>query len=72
MHRKKNLNTLGILVNQNVSEGYELSNLKQQIFGLTGKKVSGAIPYSSSFDIHSYVETFPNFVDISGLGLENI
>ena len=70
--QKKNLNTLGILVNQNVSEGYELSNLKQQIFGLTGKKVSGAIPYSSSFDIHSYVKTFPNFVDISGLGLENI
>ena len=70
--QKKNLNTLGILVNQNVSDGYELSNLKQQIFGLTGKKVSGAIPYSSSFDIHSYVETFPNFVDISGLGLENI
>ncbi len=53
--QKKNLNTLGILVNQNVSEGYELSNLKQQIFGLTGKKVSGAIPYSSTFDIHSYV-----------------
>ena len=52
--QKKNLNTLGILVNQNVSDGYELSNLKQQIFGLTGKKVSGAIPYSSSFDIHSY------------------
>ena len=70
--QKKNLNTLGILVNQNVSDGYELSNLKQQIFGLTGKKVSGAIPYSSSFDIHSYVKTFPNFVDISGLGLENI
>ena len=70
--QKKNLNTLGILVNQNVSDGYELSNLKQQIFGLTGKKVSGAIPYSSSFDIHLYVETFPNFVDISGLGLENI
>ncbi len=70
--QKKNLNTLGILVNQNVSDGYELSNLKQQIFGLTGKKVSGAIPYSSSFDIHSYVATFPNFVDISGLGLENI
>ncbi len=49
--QKKKLNTLGILVNQNVSDGYELSNLKQQIFGLTGKKVSGAIPYSSSFAI---------------------
>ena len=70
--QKKNLNISGTLVNQNVSDGYELSNLKQQIFGLTGKKVSGAIPYSSSFDINSYVKTFTNFVDVSGLGFENI
>jgi len=39
------------LVNQNVSDGYELTNLKHQIFGLTGRKVFGAIPYNHSFTI---------------------
>ena len=70
--RQKNLNLKGFFINQNVSDGYELSNLKHQIFGLTGKKVFGAIPFNSSFTIESYVENFPNFVDISNLGLENI
>ena len=70
--RQKNLNLKGFLINQNVSDGYELSNLKHQIFGLTEKKVFGAIPYNPSFTIESYVENFPNFVDISNLGLENI
>ena len=70
--RQKNLNLKGFLVNQNVSDGYELTNLKHQIFGLTGRKVFGAIPYNHSFTIESYVENFPNFVDISNLGLENI
>jgi len=46
--------------------------LKQQIFDLTGRKVFGAIPYNHSFTIEAYVENFPNFVDISNLGLENI
>ena len=70
--RQKNLNLKGFFINQNVSDGYELSNLKHQIFGLTGKKVFGAIPFNPSFTIESYVENFPNFVDISNLGLENI
>ena len=70
--RQKNLNLKGILVNQNVSDGYELTNLEHQIFGLTGRKVFGAIPYNHSFTIESYVENFQNFVDISNLGLENI
>ena len=70
--QQKKLNLKGFLVNQNVSDGYELSNLKHQIFGLTGRKVFGAIPYNHSFTIESYVENFPNFVDISNLGLENI
>jgi len=70
--RQKNLNLKGILVNQNASDGYELTNLEHQIFGLTGRKVFGAIPYNHSFTIESYVENFPNFVDISNLGLENI
>ena len=70
--QQKNLNLKGILVNQNVSDGYELTNLEHQIFGLTGRKVFGAIPYNHSFTIESYVENFTNFVDISNLGLENI
>jgi len=69
---QKNLNLIGFLVNQNGSDGYELTNLKHQIFGLTGRKVFGAIPYNHSFTIESYVENFPNFVDMSNLGLENI
>ena len=70
--RQKNLNLKGFLVNQNVPDGYELSNLKHQIFGLTGHKVFGAIPYYESFNIESYVQNFSNFVDISDLALENI
>jgi dethiobiotin synthetase len=69
---QKNLKLKGFLVNQNVSDGYELSNLKHQIFGLTGHKVFGAIPFQKSFNIESYVKNFLNFVDISDLGLENI
>ena len=70
--QQKNLNLKGFLVNQNVSDGYELTNLKHQIFGLTGHKVFGAIPYHNSFTIESYVKNFPNFVDMSNFGLENI
>ena len=70
--RQKNLNLKGFVVNQNVPDGYELSNLKHHIFGLTGHKVFGAIPYHKSFNIESYVETFSNFVDMSSLGFENI
>ena len=69
---QKNLNLKGILINQNVSDGYELTNLEHQIFGLTGRKAFGTIPYNHSFAIESYIENFPNFVDISNLGLENI
>ena len=72
MHDKKKLNLKGFLVNQNVSDGYELSNLTHQIFGLTGHKVFGAIPYHELFNIESYVETFSNFVDLSNIGFENI
>ncbi|MBC8251341.1 MAG: dethiobiotin synthase [Candidatus Nitrosopelagicus sp.] len=70
--RQKKLKLKGFLVNQNVSDGYELSNLKHQIFGLTGNKVFGAIPFQKLFNIESYVKNFSNFVDISDLGLENI
>jgi len=70
--QQKKLNLKGLLVNQNVSEGYELSNLKHQIFGLTKHRVVGAIPYNSSFTMESYVKNFSNFVDFSNLGFENI
>ena len=70
--RQKKLKLKGFVVNQNVLDGYELSNLKHQIFGLTGYKVFGAIPYQNPFNIESYIKNFSNFVDISNLGLENI
>jgi len=70
--KQKCLNFNGFVVNQNTSDGYELSSLRQQIVRLTGEKVFGAIPYSASFNIDTYVENFENYVDISRLGLENI
>ena len=70
--KEKNLCLNGFVINQNVSDGYELSNLKQQIIDLTGQIVYGTIPYQKSFSIESYVETFSNFIDISSLGFENI
>jgi len=70
--KEKNLCLNGFVVNQNVSDGYESSNLKQQIIDLTGQTVYGTIPYQKSFNIESYVENFSNFIDISSLGFENI
>jgi dethiobiotin synthetase len=70
--KEKNLRLDGFIINQNVSDGYESSNLKQQIIDLTGKFVYGSIPYQKSFSIESYVENFSNFIDVSSLGFENI
>ena len=70
--KEKNLCLNGFVINQNVSDGYELFNLKQQIIDLTGKTVYGTIPYQKPFNIESYVENFSNFIDISSLGFENI
>ena len=70
--KEKNLGLNGFLINQNVSDGYESSNLKQQIIDLTGQTVYGTIPYQKSFNIESYVENFSNFIDVSSLGFENI
>ena len=70
--KEKNLCLNGFVINQNVSDGYESSNLKQQIIDLTGKTVYGTIPYQKSFNIESYIENFSNFIDISRLGFENI
>jgi len=70
--KEKNLRLNGFVINQNVSDGYESSNLKQQIIDLTGQTVYGIIPYQKSFNIESYVKNFSNFVDISSFGFENI
>ena len=70
--KEKNLCLNGFIINQNVSDGYESSNLKQQIIDLTGKTVYGSIPYQKLFSIESYVENFSNFIDISSFGFENI
>ena len=70
--KQKNLNFNGFIINQNVSEGYELSSMRQQIFRLTGEKVFGAIPYHNPFNLDSYVKNFQNFVDFSQLGFKNI
>ena len=70
--KEKNLCLNGFVINQNVSDGYELFNLKQQIIDLTGQTVYGTVPYQKSFNIESYVENFSNFIDVSILGFENI
>ncbi len=70
--KEKNLCLNGFVINQNVSDGYELFNLKQQIIDLTGQIVYGTVPYQKSFNIESYVENFSNFIDVSILGFENI
>ena len=69
--KEKKISLNGFVINQNVSNGYELSNLKQQIIDLTGHTVYGTIPYQKQFKIESYVENFSNFIDVSSLGFEN-
>jgi len=70
--KEKKIPLNGFVINQNVSDGYELSNLRKQIIDLTGQAVHGTIPYQKSFNIESYVENFSNFIDVSSLGFENI
>ena len=70
--KQKNLKLNGFIINQNISNGYELSNLRHQIHDLTGEIIHGTVPYQNPFKIQSYVESFSNFVDISNLGFENI
>ena len=70
--KEKKIPLNGFLINQNVSDGYESSNLRKQIIDLTGQTVYGTIPYQKSFNVESYVENFSNFIDVSSLGFENI
>ena len=70
--KEKKIPLNGFVVNENVSDGYESSNLRKQIIDLTGQMVYGTIPYQKSFNVESYVENFSNFIDVSSLGFENI
>ena len=70
--QQKKLNLNGFVINQNVSDGYELTNLRHQLHDLTGQTIHGIIPYYDSFNIQTYVENFSHIVDISKLGFENI
>ena len=70
--KEKKIPLNGFVINQNVSDGYESSNLRKQIIDLTGQTVYGTIPYQKPFNIESYVENFSNFIDVSSLGFENI
>ena len=70
--KEKKIPLNGFVINQNVSDGYESSNLRKQIIDLTGHAVCGTIPYQKPFNIESYVENFSNFIDVSSLGFENI
>jgi len=70
--KEKKIPLNGFVVNENVSDGYESSNLRKQIIDLTGQMVYGTIPYQKPFNIESYVENFSNFIDVSSLGFENI
>ena len=49
--KEKNLCLNGFVINQNVSDGYELFNLKQQIIDLNGQTVYGTVPYQKLFNI---------------------
>ena len=70
--KEKKIPLNGFVVNENVSDGYESSNLRKQIIDLTGQMVYGTIPYQKPFNIESYVENFSNFIDVLSLGFENI
>ena len=70
--KEKKIPLNGFVVNENVSDGYESSNLRKQIIDLSGQIVYGTIPYQKSFNIESYVENFSNFIDVSSFGFENI
>ena len=62
----------GFVINQTEPNGYELSNLKQQIMELTNQTVYCTIPYQKNFDLDLYIDNFTNFVDISNFGFKDV
>ena len=69
--KQMHLKLKGFIINQTEPNGYELTNLKQQIMELTSQIVYCAIPYHRNFDFDLYVDNFTNFVDISNFGLKD-
>lgn len=69
--KQMHLKLKGFVINQTEPNGYELTNLKQQIMELTSQIVYCAIPYHRNFDFDLYVDNFTNFVDISNFGLKD-
>ena len=69
--KQMHLKLKGFVINQTEPNGYELTNLKQQIMELTSQIVYCAIPYHRNFDFDLYIDNFTNFVDISNFGLKD-
>ena len=69
--KQMHLKLKGFIINQTEPNGYELTNLKQQIMELTSQIVYCAIPYHRNFDFDLYVDNFTNFVDILNFGLKD-
>ena len=70
--KQMHLKLKGFVVNQTVPNGYELSNLKQQIMELTNQTVYCTIPYQENFDLDIYIDNFTNFVDFSNFGFKDV
>ena len=70
--KQMHLKLKGFVINQTEPNGYELSNLKQQIMELTNQTVYSTIPYQKNFDFDLYIDNFSNFVDFSNFGFKDV
>ena len=70
--KQMHLKLKGFVINQTEPNGYELSNLKQQIMELTNQTVYCTIPYQENFDLDLYTDNFTNFVDFSNFGFKDV
>jgi dethiobiotin synthetase len=68
--KQMHLKLKGFVINQTEPNGYELSNLKQQIMELTNQIVYCTIPYHKNFDLGLYVDNFIKNFDISNFGFK--
>jgi dethiobiotin synthetase len=70
--KQMHLKLKGFVINQTEPNGYELSNLKQQIMELTNQIVYCTIPYHKNFDLGLYIDNFIKNFDISNFGFKHI
>ena len=70
--KQMHLKLKGFVINQTEPNGYELSNLKQQIMELTNQTVYCTIPYQKNFDLDLYIDNFTNLVNISNFGFNDV